>query len=194
MDLRKDLSDLESYYTAATDFGSDFYGFSASSFVTCQEYLTSDQRSRLSKAKDILIKGRNYVKAKFENYQKKFPRRVNNSNNSGNRKCGGTCGFPCLFLGREVSQFSFGIPECSQEEGDNKVDTEGKGCNSKCNNDLNGEKEKTGDNIDMSEKLDLKENHLAKPEGSKEVSVENGQDTRESRSSRKEGMIFSNTQ
>ena len=156
--LKHDFSDLSSYYTAHSDFGSDFYGFSASSFVTCQEFLTSGPKSRFTKAKEIFLQGRKYVKAKFSNYQK----RLRSSHSARNRKCGATCGFPCFFLGREVSQFSFGIPECSLVKGNNHDNIEEKGDYSKCNNDLSDEEEEffTSDNITMSENYKIPENHM----------------------------------
>ena len=156
--LKHEQSDLSSFYTAHSEFGSDFYGFSASSFVTCQEFLTLGPKSRFTKAKDVLLKGRNYVKAKLTNYQK----RLRSSASAGNRKCGSSCGFPCFFLGREVSQFSFGIPECSLVKEHNHSYTEGKGDNSNSNNDLSGADEEffTSDSITMSENHDFLENHV----------------------------------
>ena len=157
--LKHEISDLSSYYTARSDFGSDFYGLSASSFVTCQEFLTPGPKSRFTKAKEIFLQGGKYVKAKFSNYQKRLR---NNQRSSRHGKCGATCGFPCFFLSREVSQFSFGIPECSLVRGNNPSNIEGKGGYSKNNDDLSDDEEEffTGDNFTMSENDGLQENHV----------------------------------
>ena len=190
--LKPDQSDLESYYTAPTDFGSDFCGFSTSSFVTCRESFSSIPRSRLTKAKDILIKGRNYVRAKLENYQKKFPRRQNTSKRRciEEAKCS-SCRFPCLFLGREISQISFGIPECSTAQGEDcHTEVKKKENNCKSNHGLSEICEVSGD---MSENSGFETNQVTKSEGSKSKELaanpENGPELKRSKTSLKEGMV-----
>lgn len=200
--LKTDQSDLESYYTALTDCSSDVYQFSASSFVTCQEYFTSNQKSRLTKAKDFFIKGRNYVKTKLENYQQKLPGRLHkNKRFLGAKRCGDTCRFPCLFWGREVSQFSFGISECSATQEDNHICMCGEGKESKSNfhNDMRDEKSKKyhicGHNANTSDNLDLKKkNPMADSEGVEEYAagLENGLDeTTEKTDERRDKTFFS---
>ena len=187
--LKPDQSDLESYYTAATDFGSDFFGFSTSSFVTCRESLSTLPRSKFTKAKDILIKGRNYVRTKFENYQKKFPgKRKPDKQGCGEGKLCNTCQFPCFFPVREISQISFAIPECSAAQGDNSHrETKEKGSNSKSKNGLS---DRGGVNGEMSEESDLKDNQGIKSEGSgteEFCDAENGPENKRSKTSLKQG-------
>lgn len=116
------LSSKASFYTAETS--GTFYSArslqldSCDNFVTCEDFqklkeLSGEQKSKLSKAKDALVRGRDFVKSKFDCYRRRLPGlgAVTVGNNSENKKsrnlCHNTCGFSCVSqVGKEISQYS----------------------------------------------------------------------------------------
>ena len=94
-------------------------------FQTCEDLQACTEqgpKTKLSKAKEAFIRGRDFVKAKFEDYRKRFPslRRFNQGEQSS---CHRSCGFSCVHFGREISQYS--LPDTCGIKGDNSNSKEG---------------------------------------------------------------------
>ena len=113
------FSDAASFYTADTSgtfySARDFQLDSLDNFQTCedfQQYINANlgHKSRLTRAKEVLSKGRDFVRSKFEVYRQRLPNIVGNKTETFPRNlCHRSCGFSCSHVGKEASSYS--IPE-----------------------------------------------------------------------------------
>ncbi|XP_053385662.1 uncharacterized protein LOC123538351 [Mercenaria mercenaria] len=111
------LSSKASFYTAETSgtffSARSFQLDSCDNFVTCEDFqkleLDDEPKSKLSKAKNVLVRGRDFVKSKIDCYRKRLPNLTNNTNIKSRILCHNSCGFSCVQKGKEISLYS--IPD-----------------------------------------------------------------------------------
>ena len=108
------LSSKASFYTAETSgtffSARSFQLDSCDNFVTCEDFQKLDfdeePKSKLSKAKNVLVRGRDFVKSKIDCYRKRLPNLTNNTNIKSRILCHNSCGFSCVQKGKEISLYS----------------------------------------------------------------------------------------
>ncbi|XP_060566792.1 uncharacterized protein LOC132725635 isoform X2 [Ruditapes philippinarum] len=108
------LSSKASFYTAETSgtffSARSFQLDSCDNFVTCEDFqkleFDEEPKSKLSKAKNVLVRGRDFVKSKIDCYRKRLPNLTNNTNIKSRILCHNSCGFSCVQKGKEISLYS----------------------------------------------------------------------------------------
>lgn len=126
-------SDVASFYTAETSgtffSARSFQLDSCDNFVTCEDFqkleFHEEPKSKLSKAKDVLVKGRDFVRSKLDCYRKRFPNFSKSNKDIKSRiLCHKTCGFSCVQVGKEISLYS--IPDTQANfKGGNDIEVKG---------------------------------------------------------------------